>query len=323
VSCAVGQCIAVGSYYSSAGSHTLVETTAGSAWRLEPSPDGPQISSLGAVACDPTGDCLAVGSPVLAGSGDRWQVVSPSSTLDAVSCGAAGSCVAVGANARVALYATWTGRAWRTGPMQPPPQQAQSVTIAGVSCTSAASCVAVGSYSYGAGAAASGGYRDKVLAEHWNGSSWRLLPAANVGPADELSAVSCASADDCTAVGTSAQQHPVAELWNGTTWRVESVPAAGAVGYTELTGVSCVSAASCVAVGTYQGQPIALSSGGGNWRLQMLPEPPADNHSAQLNGVACTGKTACTAVGVSGSGLSYAERYNGTTWQLATTQNPA
>lgn len=96
----------------------------------------------------------------------------------------------------------------------------------------------------------------------------------------------------------------------------------GTVGYTKLTAVSCTSVVSCAAVGTYQGQPIAESWNGKSWRLQQPPEPPVDNYSAQLSGVSCASSKACIAVGDSGSPLSYAERYNGSSWRLTTTQNP-
>lgn len=322
VACASQQCIAVGSYYDgTAASHTLVELWTGSAWRLEPSPDGPRYSTLQAVSCDRAA-CLAVGSPVIAGTGSRWRLVSLASALTAVSC-TAGSCLAVGGTTRTPRYASWDGRTWRAAAMHAPPQPAQSVTVAGVSCPSAADCVAVGDYSSGATAQPGGGFRDKILAEQWNGTTWRLLPAVNVGRVDQLTAVSCPSPGNCTAVGTAAQQYPLAERWNGTAWRAEPVPAPGSVGYTKLTAVSCPSDVSCVAVGSYQGQPVAEVWNGRTWRVQRLPPPPADNYAAQLNGVACARPTACLAVGVSGSGLSYAERYNGVSWRLAATQNPA
>jgi len=322
VACAGRQCIAVGGYYDgTAASRTLVELWTGSAWRLEPSPDGPRYSALQAVSCDPAG-CLAVGSPVIAGSGGRWRLVSLASPLNAVSC-AVGSCLAVGGTSRAPRYASWDGRAWRAAAMHAPPPPAQSVTVAGVSCPSAPDCVAVGDYSSGATAQPGGSFRDKTLAEQWNGSTWRLLPTVNVGRVDQLTAVSCPSPGACTAVGTAAQQYPLAERWNGTAWRAEPVPAPGSVGYTKLTAVSCPSDAWCVAVGSYQGQPVAEVWNGRTWRLQRLPEPPADNDSAQLTGVSCARPTACLAVGVSGSGRSYAEQYNGVSWRLAATQNPA
>lgn len=47
------------------------------------------------------------------------------------------------------------------------------------------------------------------------------------------------------------------------------------------------------------------------------------NYSAQLNGTSCASSKACLAVGVSVRGLSYAERDNGVSRRLTTTQNPA
>lgn len=321
--CGRQRCITAGGYYyGSAASHTLIELWTGSAWRLEPSPDGPASSSLSAISCAAGASCLAVGSPVIAGSNGQWRVVRPASALDAVSCPAAGSCLAVGAGTGGPLYAALTGRAWRTGPMHAPPRRAQSVTVAGVSCTSAASCVAAGDYSYGASALPSSSYRDRTLAERWNGRTWRLLPSANVSRTDRLTAVSCVAPGNCTAVGSSAQQYPLAEHWNGTAWRVEPMARPGGAGYTQLTAVSCASAGFCVTVGTYQGLPIAELWNGRAWRLRWLPQPPADHHSAQLNGVACASPQACMAVGVSGSGLSYAERYDAVSWRLSATRNP-
>jgi hypothetical protein len=76
-----------------------------------------------------------------------------------------------------------------------------------------------------------------------------------------------------------------------------------------------------MAVGDYQGLPIAESWDGSQWQVHWLPRPPADNDSADLTAVSCTGPAACTAVGTSGNGLSYAERWNGTSWRLQATAN--
>ncbi len=221
-------------------------------------------------------------------------------------------------------YASWNGRAWQAGPMPGPPRPGQTATVAGVSCTSEAHCVAVGDYASAVTAKpAPGSYRDHILAEAWNGRSWSFLPAAGAGRASQLSAVSCTSPGSCTAVGTSARQFPLAEHWNGMTWQVQPVPAPGRIGYTQLSAISCTSAAYCLAVGTYQGLPIAESWDGAAWRWQWLPAPPAAHHSARLTGVSCASPAACMAVGVSGDGLSYAERYDGTHWSLTATRNPA
>jgi hypothetical protein len=328
VSCAGRECIAVGGYYGSAGAeHTLVERWAGGAWRTLPSPDAGRFrySSLLGVSCPAATSCVAVGSPVIVWNGARWRVTAGASPFTAVSCPAAGLCMAVGQTERGApAYGAWNGGAWHTGTLPVPRHSGELATVAGVSCPSPRFCLAVGDYSYGATARpSSGGYRDRILAEAWNGRSWRLLPTVNVGPVDQLGAVSCTSPGNCWAVGEVGRQFPLAEHWNGTAWRARPAPAPGRIGYTQLTGVACPLAEACMAVGSYQGMPIAESWTGGAWRLLRLPSPPGGNGSSQLNGVSCGGATACMAVGVSGRGLTYAERYDGTRWQLATTQNPA
>jgi hypothetical protein len=323
ISCVSQGCVAVGEYYyGDTAVRTLVERSAGEAWQLEPAADGVR-GSLQAVSC--TSRCVAVGSPVIAQSGTGWRVTLHASAFTAVSCASVRSCIAVGqTEAGVLVYGHWNGVTWRSGRMSRPPHRSQSVAISGVSCASADSCVAVGDYTYGAGAMPNPArFRERILVEAWNGSRWRVLPARNIAKVDELVAVACTSSARCTAVGSSRQQFPLAERWNGARWKVQPLAAPGQTGYTQLTAVSCSSAVACMAAGTYQGQPIAEEWGGGGWRLQLLPRPPADNNSAQLNGVSCVSPTECVAVGVSGNGLSYAERYAGTRWQLEITQNPA
>lgn len=326
LSCVSQVCVAVGQYYDGGNlAQTLVERWAGATWQLEPAPDGAPQGSLQAVSCPVTSRCMAVGSPVIVQAGASWHVTMPASAFTAVSCASASSCIAVGQTAAgLPVYGDWNGLTWRLGRMASPSHRNESVAVSGVSCASPQNCIAVGDYSFGAGAMPNAArFRERILAEAWNGSGWHLLPAPNVARVDELAAVACPSPVSCTAVGTASQQFPLAEHWNGAGWRIQPVPAPGRIGYTKLTAVSCRSAVTCIAVGNYQGLPIAESWGGSGWRFQWLPRPPDDNNSAQLNGVSCTSPTTdCVAVGVSGNGLSYAERYDGMRWQLESTQNP-
>ncbi len=340
VSCGGTQCVAVGAwYYGVKSERTLVEMWTGKAWSLEPSPDEPSYSALGAVSCAPTAaaasvpsaplatsetsdGCVALGTPALAGYGSQWRAVVAPGDLTAVSCTSADACVAVGTRtARTPVFATWNGTAWHAGAMHAVPPQAEQAAIAGVSCASADNCVAVGDYSYGITAKPSPAYRDRTLAEQWNGRAWRLLPTVNVSHSNALTAVSCVSPDDCTALAES-QSVPLAERWNGTAWLTTPIPPGSSTGYVQLTGVSCVSAVFCVASGTQQGQPIAESWNGGEWRLTRLPLPAVDNHSAQLTGISCASTRACMAVGVDGAAASYAELYVAGRWELSATRNP-
>jgi hypothetical protein len=335
VSCVGAQCVAVGGwYYGPANAHTLVEVWTGKGWTLEPSPGGgPQYGALGAVSCAAgtpatPARCLAIGTPALAGYGSHWRVVTAPAALTAVSCTGADACLGVAgtATAHTPVFATWNGTTWRNGTMHaPPPQGTQvSVTIAGVSCASADSCVAVGNYSYPITAQPSPNFRDKTLAELWNGRSWRLLPTANVSHVNALTAVSCVSAGDCTAVGANQGQYPLAEHWNGSTWRVESMPTVSSIGYLQLTSVSCPAAHFCVAAGTYQVQAVAETWNGTKWRLTELPQPPQspDSEYAELNSVSCASTRVCVAVGDSGNPQTFADVYTGGKWRLTATRNP-
>ena len=70
-----GRRAAVGGYYhGTSAEHTLVELWTGSAWQVEPSADAPRHSSRQAVSCTAAANCMAVGSPVMAWNGARWQI---------------------------------------------------------------------------------------------------------------------------------------------------------------------------------------------------------------------------------------------------------
>jgi hypothetical protein len=330
VSCAGTQCVAAGAWYygTKNGEHTLVEMWTGKAWTLEPSPDGPKYSMLQAISCATTGapaGCVALGVPVLAGYGSHWRIITAPGDLSAVACTRPEACLAVGTRGpRTPVFATWDGSAWHTGTMHAAPSQAQQATIAGVSCASADNCVAVGDYAYGITAQPSPAYRDKTLAEQWNGHSWRLLSTVDVSHTDAFTAVSCASADNCTAVGTNQGQYPIAERWNGKSWRTEAVPTVSSVGYLQLTSVSCPAAAFCAAVGTYQTTPVAETWNGTKWRLTELPLPvDSASHGAVLSSVSCATSRACAAVGTDlGTSGSFAELYAAGKWRLSATRNP-
>jgi hypothetical protein len=92
------------------------------------------------------------------------------------------------------LVERWNGRAWK---LQANPAAAKvSGLLTGVSCPSASNCTAVGNGEPPHG-------RQHVLVEHWNGRRWGLqfMPVAK-GQADpELIGVTCAAAENCTAVG--------------------------------------------------------------------------------------------------------------------------
>jgi hypothetical protein len=167
----------------------------------------------------------------------------------------------------------------------------------------------------------------------WNGTAWSIrMPAAGQGDNSGLAGVSCTSASNCIAVGFGGNTSggPLAERWNGTTWSTQPVPLpAGALGG-GLEGVSCASASACTAAGLWQDSPfgelpLAERWDGTSWSLQK-PPAPAGGQAVLLAGVSCPSATSCTAVGsyqASGVALTLAEAWDGSSWSIQPTANPA
>jgi hypothetical protein len=135
----------------------------------------------------------------------------------------------------VMLSASAAGRA--AGPVFSATRPATLDNLYGVSCVSGSFCMAVGAFVSRAG-------NDVVLAEGWNGASWRVLRSAEA--AGLLDGVSCTSGSFCMAVGEAGAVAgpPLAEAWNGSTWRVVKAPPGG----TDLSALSCAAASFCVGV---------------------------------------------------------------------------
>ena len=364
VSCASSTaCTAVGySVDSSFDRLTLAERWNGTGWTIQTTPNvtGQPFSVLSGVSCASATACTAVGSSYghlyagLAPFTERWNGTSwslqstPNATrgaasLGGVSCPSATACISVGSAAVivsggnyfggsyfVTVAERWAGTKWSLQSTPNPAGATYSAGLHAVSCTSTAACTAVGSFTNSAGNIA-------PLAERWTGTSWSIEAAPS--PAGQgygvLNAVSCSSATDCTAVGSSLQNlasttsEPLAEHWNGTSWSIEATPKPNGSANNSLTGVSCTSATACTAVGlasTGGGQGVTLAErwNGTSWTIQSTPNPTGARGSDLLD-VSCTSATACTAVGGYGSSANsgtLAERWNGTSWTIQTTPNP-
>jgi hypothetical protein len=269
VSCASAtSCEAVGSYVNTTLSEgqTLIESWNGTTWSVVPSPNvGTRSDELDGVSCVSATSCQAVGQYTLSTgfdhtlieswNGSKWSVVpSPNkgtneNRLLAISCVSAKACKAVGhyiGSVNQTLIESWNGTKWS---IVPSPNNGTSYNdLTGVSCVSVKSCEAVGFYT--------GTSLIQTLIESWNGTKWSIVPSPNNGPGnnDFLSAVSCASARSCQAVGyyrnSSSINQTLIEALNGTTWSLVSSPDNG-TDNNALNSVRCVSSSSCKAVGSY------------------------------------------------------------------------
>ncbi len=325
VSCVTpSACFAVGWYYHGAAGpqRPLVAMWNGAAWRAAALTVGLRRGMLSAVSCASATACQAVGSPVIGWDGRSWRVELRASQFDAVSCPAANACVAVGVSPSTtprALAGIWDGYRWRVTAM-PVPRRAQTPELTGVSCASAGSCLAVGDYRTGVSAMPNPSSREWILAEYWNGTRWRILPARNVARINRLVAVSCSAPRQCLAVGSARDQFTLAERWIGGRWRAERTPDFGRPGYSQLVGLSCVSAIRCVAVGDYDlSVPYAEIRGSRGWSIIRLPSPE-DQQGVVGLAASCVG-TACQVVG-GFDGRTLADYWNGSAWQLHPSPDP-
>lgn len=240
-----------------------------------------------------------------------------------VLCPSAGNCSAYGTytdssgNRQLVLFSETTG-AWAPGIQAVLPANAATtqniLEIDAMSCPSAGDCSAVGTYTD-----SSGNWQGLLLTETagtWAPAIEAPLPAnASSRQMVAILAISCASAGNCTAVGSyfanDAGGHEGLLLTETAgTWAtgVEATLPAGAEAIAPpvgLVSVSCASAGNCTAAGAYIGstgtEGLVLTETAGSWGpgLQVqLPVngagPPA---SAALHAVSCPTAGYCRAVG--------------------------
>lgn len=173
---------------------------------------------------------------------------------------------------------------------------------------------------------------DMTLAEHWNGSSWTIVPTPNPGPyANDLTGVSANSSTDVWAVGSyqvdAAGQviQTFAIHWNGNSWSANlSTPNPTALSF--LNAVTTLSANDVWAVGTWWSAgylPLAAHWNGSTW--SSVPITNTTGASTKLFAVSAWSSTDVWAVGSAapvGTTLqSLAYHWDGTSWTITPTPN--
>ena len=255
---------AVGTSTSSSGVfQTLTEHWDGTSWNVVSSPNlGTLGSSFNSVAAVSAKDIWAVGSFNGAGrtliehwNGATWSVVSsPSvgtltnlltqvaivSASDVWAVGYLTSCT--GACVTQTLTENWNGTSWNVVPS--PNVDPSSNVLSGVAVVAGNDVWAVGS---------SGGISNptQTLTEHWNGTSWSVVPSANVASSSNgLGAVAVVAANDIWAVGASTLNfsETLIEHWNGSNWQVVKSLTVGTQG-NNLVGTAAITTRNVWAVG--------------------------------------------------------------------------
>jgi hypothetical protein len=347
---------------------------AGPVWlpgRGELAPEPGNAAGLLDVFCTSAANCWAVGdferngawlNEALRWNGHRWsQVTAPSpggtasgdfSALLAVRCTASTNCWAVGSYDRhkaeldEALH--WNGKKWSlvATPTPAGTLSGDSNGLNDVACTAPDSCWAAGQY----GDDTVTGEMIENQALHWNGTAWHLVSTPNPGgTASEdlslLSAIRCASAGNCWAVGSYGSIAPGGVLfnqvlhWTGKKWSLTAVPEpqTASNSFNVLKGLSCTSAANCWATGSdgYDSSSAltvnqALHWNGHKWSEVSVPEPDGTGNFASnvLVGVSCSSSDSCWAVGYVGNldlttpTRNEALHWNGSHWSKASVPDP-
>jgi hypothetical protein len=267
-------------------------------WKVIPSQNAGTTSTLIKVAAISTSDVWAVGS----GSDSTGNSLT--------------------------LTEHWNGSTWNV--VASPNVGSSGNSLTGVTAISASNIWAVGSY------VNSSTNVGQTLIEHWNGSTWRVVPSPNTSANfNALSDIKAVSTNDIWAIGHTGPpvafvtHNPLIEHWNGSTWRVVSNPASQLNG--DLRGVSIVSANNIWAVGGY------LPSGGNNFQTltehwngtkwSIVPGSDITGNNDYFEDVSAISASNIWAVGGSQannyqSSMTLIEHWNGTQWSIVTSPNP-
>jgi len=225
----------------------------GSRWTSTPVPDtGPNFNTLFGVAALP---------------GRAWAV---------------GVALDSDYNAR-SLIEAWDGTRWHIAAT--PDVKGRRDMLFSASATSNTDVWAVGQRQDRAG-------RFHTLVQHFNGTRWAVLPAADPGSAgNSLYAVTALSPRDVWAVGQRNDRSgdtPLVEHYNGTTWTVTAAPApAGAAAYLDAIAGDGhdLWAVGATDDATHGSRPLAAHYTGRAWQTSLLP---VGSTFTTLNGVAVT-----------------------------------
>jgi hypothetical protein len=241
--------------------------------------------------------------------------------LEDVSCVSSTMCMAVGNDRYLGkgFAELWNGSEWKVVYSGLPELKA-------ISCPTATWCVLVSK--------SEGKSWQLKWTEFLGNWSWQAPikspPTPEGGASVVLSDVSCTSESACTTVGrysVGGTPKPYVARWDGSAWSLQSAPSPTEGSASEaLLGVSCASSTFCVAVGTAKNKPFAERWNGSEWTIASAPNPEGATE-ARLDGVSCPTTSACVSVGSyvpsGGSRKTLAERWNGSSWSVLSSPNPA
>jgi len=180
-----------------------------------------------------------------------------------------------------------------------------------------------------------------MLAERWDGTTWRQVTTPNVQFFDEkLLAVGASGANDAWAVGSTNQTgfattNPITAHWDGTAWTIVSTPATTGTAKSILDAVADLSPGNVWAAGrSRDGRALVEHWNGSTWSIVSTPDPvpPAGSTFA---GATLTGLTAISATDIWAVGsfnaahgtvvdtFTLTEHFDGVRWTVVPSPNVA
>jgi hypothetical protein len=247
-----------------------------------------------------------------------------------VTCAAASACWAVGSSytsgvVNQTLIEYWDSSSWAV--INSPNAIAPGPTanrITDVACLSASDCWAVGFYD----ADSQANYQ--TLTEHWDGTSWAIInsPNTNTELSNVLESVTCASTNDCWAVGDYISNNSFPQIskaliehWDGHSWAIIDAPTGD---FYWLQAVTCAASNNCWAVGYFAAgfyQTLIEHWDGTSWSIVSSANPAAAENNVLL-AVTCASASDCWATGAYGRVFqTLIEHWDGTSWTVVSSPN--
>lgn len=284
---------AVGFHYSNMrGKTTLIEHWNGTRWKIIPSMDAG------------TGDNELEGVVALSNK-NAWAVGYYLQTIN-------------GIFEAQTLIEHWDGKAWSI--ISSPNVANTEDGLSGITVVSKNDIWAVGSYT------PVGSYTSQSLIEQWNGATWSIVPAANVGQTGNgLNSVAGISANDIWAVGY-VGGNTLTEQWNGSSWNTVTSPSVGQI--SSLNSITVIPGTKHLwAVGYGNGifngdskDNLTEEWNGTSWNVVASPNPQG-YFADVLNGVVAISSTNAWAVGDNSGFHGMLLHWDGTAWTIAANPN--
>jgi hypothetical protein len=188
-----------------------------------------------------------------------------------------------------ALIETWDGNSWSIA-SNPQPGSVRDMLF-GASALSPSDVWVVGDQE-------GPGHVFRTLAEHWDGSTWSVVPSPNPGSdGDHLYAIDAVSPDNVWAAGQqlggNSPDQGLVEHWDGQKWSVVPVPTPASASLVMLDGITASASQVWVAGEADSpqggGQPLVEGYQNGTWTDAALPTTPDGSNWTNLWGITMAG----------------------------------